>query len=495
MEKTDNLLQLSNGRYFIDERQSRVYSIIIEAHPHYSSVYKWTELSMAELFVECYKDVSKYCKEIGVWYTYNGSMWEKDIGSLLVMDKLQEFVKLLDIYSNELDSKEVDIVKYKSFIVKLLDRRARERMIKDAQNLVSISLSDFDKNPYLINCENGTYDLENDSFRFHSSEDYITLKTNCLYILPTSEINYNHTRWNQFIDEITNNDKEKADYLQRALGYSLLGKTTEECMFMAWGKTTRNGKGTLFNSIHNLLGTYSAAASSQLLCKTNAIKDPSRANPALCALKGKRFIIMSEIAKYAEIDEDVFKKFTGNDLITARELYKSEFEFSMQGTFWIMCNDLPKIIDKGIFSSDRIKVIEFDRHFDAETRDITLKSQFQEKTAKAVIFKWLIDGYKKYKKVGLAEPKEITENIEKYELDNDIVKRFINDCCENNQNNKILKTDMRAFFESWRKKLDLPGLDKQTFYKDFEKYYDICISHGYAYFKGVSYKEENNGTK
>lgn len=33
----------------------------------------------------------------------------------------------------------------------------------------------------------------------------------------------------------------KADFLQRALGYSMLGMSNEECMFILHGKTTRNG--------------------------------------------------------------------------------------------------------------------------------------------------------------------------------------------------------------------------------------------------------------
>ena len=56
-------------------------------------------------------------------------------------------------------------------------------------------------------------------------------------------------RWEEFIREVTSNDKEKADYLQRALGYSMLGTSKEECMFILHGKTTRNGKSTLLGTI------------------------------------------------------------------------------------------------------------------------------------------------------------------------------------------------------------------------------------------------------
>lgn len=492
METTDKtIIRLKNGRCLIDDVQSTIFTKIRNAHPHFSNDYSWSELSMTELFVDCYKENARYCPEAKSWYTYNGSIWIKDTQALLVMDKLQEFVKLLNIYASDLDdSEQIDLIKYKTFTTKLLDRRVRERMLKDASNLTSISLSDFDKNPYLINCENGTYDLDNDSFHFHTYEDYITLKTNCIYIIPTAEINYSFDRWNQFIQEIMNNNKDKAAYLQRALGYSLLGENTEECMFVAWGKTTRNGKGTLFNTILHLLGDYATSVSSSLICKSKAIKNANQATPALAALRGRRFIVMSEVNKDTEFDEEIIKEFTGNDAISGRELYGTLFTFVLQGTFWLMCNDLPKTVDMGLIASDRLKIIEFDKHFDSSDRDTTLKAQFQEKIAKAVIFKWLIDGYKMYKKEKLNDPKEVKDTLNYYELKNDIVKRFVNDCCVNDKNSKILKTELRTYFESWRKRLDLPSVSKQSFYNDIERYYKEITITGYAYFKGVSIKED-----
>lgn len=54
------LFQLSNGRYIMDEAQSRVMFQIKEAQPEHShpisgTGYSWDESGMAELFSECYK--------------------------------------------------------------------------------------------------------------------------------------------------------------------------------------------------------------------------------------------------------------------------------------------------------------------------------------------------------------------------------------------------------------------------------------------------------
>ena len=69
------------------------------------------------------------------------------------------------------------------------------------------------------------------------------------------------------MDEVTQGDKDKADFLQRALGYSMLGMSNEECMFILHGKTTRNGKSTLLNTIETMLGDYAKVAPVGMICR------------------------------------------------------------------------------------------------------------------------------------------------------------------------------------------------------------------------------------
>ena len=79
------LFQLSNGRYIMDEAQSRVMFQIKEAQPEHShpisgTGYSWDESGMAELFSECYKNDTRYCPEAKSWFTYSEGAWRKDTG-------------------------------------------------------------------------------------------------------------------------------------------------------------------------------------------------------------------------------------------------------------------------------------------------------------------------------------------------------------------------------------------------------------------------------
>ena len=52
--------------------------------------------------------------------------------------------------------------------------------------------------------------------------------------------------------------------MQRVIGYSLTGTTSEQCLFILIGDGA-NGKSTFVNVINKLLNDYSKAASSQTL--------------------------------------------------------------------------------------------------------------------------------------------------------------------------------------------------------------------------------------
>lgn len=426
----DELFQLSNGRYITSEEISKKMFYIKSIHPETpyqenSTGYSWDEAGMADLFSECYQNDTRYCPEAKSWYTYDGGRWQKDVGSLLVSSKIKEFVRLMALYCGEIPDEEKR-KQYMGFVSKMGDRRFRDRMVKDAADSMTIAAAEFDTHPYLINCKNGTYDLETMTFREHDWKDFLTMQTNFDYTMQEVTC----PRWEQFIKEVTQDNKDKADYLQRALGYSILGTGKEECMFILHGKTTRNGKSTMLDAIQHLLGDYSTVAPVELICRNERQKNAEAANPVLARLKGKRMVTMSESDTAGKLDEATIKQYTGGEDITARELYQSAITFKPQFTMWLSCNGLPAVKDKSLFASDRVRVIEFNRHFSDEEQDKGLKDYFETPEAMKGIFTWLVTGYFKYRRFGLKMCDDMKKVIKQYEKDNDLVLQFLEEKCE-----------------------------------------------------------------
>lgn len=489
----EELFQLSNGRYITSPEISKKMTYIKDVHPELpyqedSTGYTWDEAGMADLFSECYQNDTRFCPEAKSWYTYEDGRWQKDVGSLLVSAKIKEFVRLMALYCGEIPDEEKR-KQYMAFVAKMGDRRFRDRLMKDAADSMRIEATEFDKHPYLINCKNGTYDLKTMEFREHDWRDFLTMQTNFEYSLQDVRCE----RWEQFIKEVTQNDYNKADYLQRALGYSMLGESKEECMFILHGKTTRNGKSTLLDAIQHLLGDYATVAPVELICKSDRQKNTEAPTSVLARLKGRRFVTMSESDTSGKLDEATIKQYTGGEDITARELYQAAITFKPQFTMWLSCNDLPAVRDKSLFASDRVRVIEFNRHFTDAEQDKNLKSFFESQEAMKGIFTWLVAGFFKYKRFGLAMPDDMIMVIRQYEKDNDIVLQFLEEKCEQKEEAVTRAKTLYDNYKIWCKSNGYYVCSMKKFNAELtthpEWYEDKGVSSGVAVYRGIAMKE------
>ena len=445
--------ELANGRKIENLQVAAKMDLISARRPERSyqdsaTGYSWNESGMAQLFAECYETDTRYCPEAKSWYTYSEGAWRKDVGSHLVSAKIIEFYQLMVLYCGEIEdiSRRTEYIK---FVSRLGARKFRENVLKDAADNERLTVygNQFDADPYLINCKNGTFDLKKRIFREHDPLDFLTMQTNFEYTLQDKSC----PRWKSFISEVTEGDKDKAKYLQKALGYSMLGTATEECMFILHGKTTRNGKSTMLSAIHHLLGDYASVAPVAIICKSDRSKDGEAPSPVLASLKGRRFVTMAESNQYGKLDEEAIKQFTGGEEITARHLHEKPITFRPQFTLWLSCNDLPSVSDKSLFASDRIRVIEFNRHFSQEEQDKNLKNEFQEMSAMQGIFSWLVAGYYDYLATGLTMSTEMQKVINAYKKDNDIVLQFLEEKCEQKDGTFTRQKSLYDSFKMWCK--------------------------------------------
>ena len=497
-------LTLRNGRCILDEDLSEKMQKIKDSHPEVvddtSSGYEWSEMGMANLFGELYNKEARYCPEHKCWYTYHEGAWRKDEGAILVSEKIKDFVRLMILYCGEITDDDRR-KSYTAFVNRMGDRRMRDRILKDATGELRISAVEFDANPYLVNCLNGTYNLEDFTFREADWSDFLTMQTNFKHTVSRS---VSCPRWEQFIDEVTQKDKDKADFLQRALGYSILGMSNEECMFILHGKTTRNGKSTMLNTIEYMLGDYSKVAPVGLICRGDKQKDTEAASPTLAGLKGKRFVTMAESNEYGKLDEEKIKQLTGGEEISARALYQSAITFKPQFTLWLSCNDLPQVTDKSLFLSERIKVIEFNRHFTHAEQDTHLKEELTTQEAMSGIFMWLVRGYIRYKEHGLEMTENLQNVIRKYERDNDLVEQFLEARCERVENNhmtsgvdssgKLIRSkDLYQAYKSWAKQEGLYVMSNRKFNSELERHPEWfdkkSMSNGYVIYWGLVLKQ------
>lgn len=188
-------------------------------------------------------------------------------------------------------------------------RRTREIILRDAQDVHPIAMSEFDTDIYSLNCKNGTLNLKTGNFYKHKATDYIT---------KVSGVNYDPIakceRWETFITEVMSGDVEKAEFLQKSLGYALTGDTCYETMFILFGATTRNGKGTLMETFLKICGDYGKTCKPETIgMKSN--NSSSAPSEDVARLAGARFVNISEPDKKLTLGAALLKTLTGNDTI------------------------------------------------------------------------------------------------------------------------------------------------------------------------------------
>lgn len=274
--------------------------------------------------------------------------------------------------------------------------------------------------------------------------------------------------------------------------YSMLGMANEECMFILHGKTTRNGKSTMLSAIHHLLGDYASVSPVSIICKSERSKNVEAANPMLASLKGKRFVTMAESNQYGKLDEETIKQLTGGEEIKARNLYETATTFLPQFTLWLSCNDLPSVNDKSLFASDRVRVIEFNRHFKEEEQDKNLKNEFQTQEAMQGIFSWLVAGYFKYKRFGLKMSDDMKKVVRQYEKDNDLVLQFLEEKCESADGAITRAKSLYDAYKIWCKSNGYFVCSAKRFNADMEAHPEWhegkSTYNGYPSYKGLRLK-------
>ena len=141
-------------------------------HPEKNARYGWNDIGNGNLFADWYKDVARYVPERRKWFVYDDGVWVPDAGSLYTMELCKKLADNLTIYALSIPD-ERQRNDYLDFVKRWQRRNYRETILKDAASVYPVSLSDFDKDPYLYNCLNGTLNLQTGEFHSHSPSDML----------------------------------------------------------------------------------------------------------------------------------------------------------------------------------------------------------------------------------------------------------------------------------------------------------------------------------
>ena len=413
-----------------------------ELDPMDSSKYPWNDIGAGHIFADFYQDRLRYVPERKMWFHYENGVWQPDTGNLRAMLYCMELADLMYTFALEIrdEDKRKSYMKYAS---RWQSHSNRVNILKDAQVYHPIPYGSFDADIYIFNCKNGTLHIDTGEFTEHRSTDLLTKISPVVYD-PTA---YSE-RFGTYIDEIMSGDTDRAKFLQKILGYGLTGDTRHECMTILYGVTTRNGKGTLCESVLKVLGDYGCASRPETIAM-KSYTNGSQPSEDVARLAGVRFVNIPEPGKGMVLDAAKVKAMTGNDTLNARFLHENSFDFQPQFKIYVNTNFLPVINDMTLFSSDRIIIIPFDRHFDEQSRDTTLKRRFAEEGVQSAILNWLLEGYRLLQSEGVFLPKSVKDATDRYQHDSDKMALFFEDNLVADETAEELTSTVYARYKGW----------------------------------------------
>lgn len=221
---------------------------------------------------------------------------------------------------------------YFSSMRSLLSKAKIDNLIKLSRHRLRIEPELLDQAKHLVGCSDGKFlDLETGEIAT-GQESMVTKMVRCRF-----ERSADCPEFKQFLQQIFAGNQAVVSFVQRAVGYSLSGYTTEQCFFILVGEGS-NGKSTFLSALQNVFGDYGATTPAQTLMVDRHGNDQTNDLPKLV---GIRFVAATETERSHRLAECKIKRITGGDRIACRELYGKLFEYEPQFKLWLATNDPP----------------------------------------------------------------------------------------------------------------------------------------------------------
>lgn len=417
--------------------------------------YSQDDIGSGYLLADYLRPFARPVPEIKGWRVYNGRYWDVDVGGVEVAGAARDMSRALAVYSTDLHDKEMQ--QCLAWSAKWSRSSNRKTYLQEAASVHHVSESDFDRDKWLLNLNNGTLDLRTSELRPHSPDDLLT---------KLAPVDYNTAavcpRWDQFIGEIMEPgdgeelgsgiekeqaQRQKAQFLQRYLGYCLSGDTREESFLIMYGPTSRNGKSVCVEVVRAVLGSYSRTAQAETLMI--AKKDGRGPSEDVARLAGARMVSVGELPQGGKLDAAVVKQLTGRDAVTARFLSQNSFEYIPQFKLLLHTNHLPQCSDLSVFDSGRVLVLPFSRHFEEWEQDKGLKDEFRKPENLSAVLNWLLRGLRDYRDNGLAPPPAVQASVGAYRKDSDKITRFVEDALTEREEAEVRTSLVYEAYRNW----------------------------------------------
>jgi len=388
--------------------------------------FSFTDLGMARMMSEMFRDTLQWCSTTGDWYHFSDRVWRLDEGRVYVRRKM--FRVLADIQARARKLKQGgnelgDLMH--AFALRYENANDLSRAIKSAEALpeMTLRLQDFDSDPSRVLTKDGKV------LHFLTEKPWIEIEENSPDFKFTKALgvtfdrNASCPKWKEWQAELYP-DEDVRYFVKRMAGAALggHGNKVKRVPFL-FGESGDNGKTAFLRVLYHVFGDYGTSANAEMFAETGRGNDPARPRSDLVALRGSRFVMVPEVSSQAELDEATFRNFTGGEYRKARQLHQAQMEWEPVEMYWLAGNSKPRINSNLNATFNRFGLIEMDWECPVERQ----KEEFDRELVKEEgpgILSWLISGWMGYRHNGREIPDVMREWVRGYQKEEDAVHHF-----------------------------------------------------------------------
>ncbi len=269
---------------------------------------------------------------------------------------------------------------------------------------------------FLINLNNGMYDIANEKLLPHSKDYLSTIR------IPVS---YDPGADNSTISDWLESTLVDPDCIQLAcelFGYCLIADTTMAKAFMLVGSGA-NGKSTFITELENFIGQDNVSKI--------PLQELSDHRFKRAELFGKLVNLFADLDSGALKSTSYFKTIVTGDSIDAERKNQNPFSFRPYARLVFSANEIPRASDRSYAYYRRWSIITFDKKFEGANDKKGLADEMSKPENLSAMLNCALSGLKSVmKRQSFTEPKKAKDALDDYIKQNDPVGAFVGTCIE-----------------------------------------------------------------
>ncbi len=328
----------------------------------------------------------------------------------------------------------------------------------------SVSGEKFDSNPLLRGLPRGMVaDLASGTVRAMQRSDYVS---KCLKVTP--DFSMDVPIWNEFRLSIMSREQDRADFLERGLGYSMASVVREHVWFILGSRANsnlrqrgRNGKGTLISVFSSVMGEFAEPLNfDQVMLSKNTNSDLRR---TYGQIEGKTFVSIGEASEDEgkQFNTSMIKTLTGGDMVSGAVVYEVQKKKKPTWHIWSDMNFTPTLEKTGAMKS-RVIFIEFRERYTDEKGRVNPLLREQLMAELPGILARLIKAAADWHQNGLQVPDSVKAATDRLFQETDYAQRFAEECLVKRDDGFISDKELTEGLKAFVNQVGEPGASAKS---------------------------------